>query len=319
MNGTPRSAIYFFCTDLNKDPVGPRVYDAIARRVPILDAGWELDGLPVGTWSGPGGDALTFVRTQEVLSHDYGRYLAPLCERLASADLAALVNWHQGGNAPPSVLTVHTTGDIPSGIFGPADPRAMRTLLLALEARRVAAGLDRFSVQTEGTHWSGIAYGRPPQLLAQYPVPLMDVEIGSYPNDWADPGAIQVLAEALLDPFGRWDDPIVSLLCGGGVHFEPGFFRAVLDDPDGHPFALSHILPNQWFAAPEYEGDSGVSRLRACAASITGGIRGIVYHDKLKGTYKEPLRRLAAELGVPVFSHKRLRRPDELAELRACA
>jgi len=43
--------------------------------------------------------------------------------------------------------------------------------------------------------------------------------------------------------------------------------------------------------------------------SVQGGIAGIVFHDKLKGAYKDQLRALEKKYDIPVFKHQLLRQP----------
>lgn len=61
----------------------------------------------------------------------------------------------------------------------------MRNLMLAIDENRKALGLDDFRVVTEATHWSGVHNDvGDPTLLNQYPVPMMDIEVGSEPESW---------------------------------------------------------------------------------------------------------------------------------------
>ena len=41
-------------------------------------------------------------------------------------------------------------------------------------------------------------------------------------------------------------------------------------------------------------------------------IDGIVIHDNLKSAYKNQIKKLAEELDVPTFKHKKLRNPKDL-------
>lgn len=305
-------AVYFFCADPALDPVAPRVFDAARARLPLEETDVAVDGLPVLRHTDGAGDVFDLVRLAGVLSHDYRRYLPVLREHFADAEFAGLVNWHEGAAAPPAILCAHTTGDVPSGRFGAADPQWTRNLLRAMEAARAAAGLEGWTVTTEATHWSGIPHGGTPEMMADYPVPLVDVELGSGPDDWGHAGAAAVLADALVRVFAAREDRLRSLLCVGGVHFDPAFAAAVLADDPGHPFAVTHILPNQWVVSGAYEDDTGLERLAAAAASIRGGVHAIAFHDNLKGAHKDRCRALAERLGIPAFKHQRLRRPAEL-------
>ncbi len=306
----PRRAVFFFCADPSRDPVASRVFDASVRLHDLRETGDAVDGHPVLAGRDAAGNELVYVRTADVLSHDYPRYLPLLNERFGDADLALVVNWHEGGNAPDGILMAHTTGDVASGTYGAAHPSLTTGVLRALEAARADAGLDGYRTVTEATHWSGVQHGHSPELLARYAVPVLDVEIGSSPASWADPAAVEVLARALPRVFAQAPAPCTSLLCVGGVHFEPSFRDAVLGDARPHAVAVSHILANQWLG--RYEGDAGVQALAACAASVAGGVGAVAFHDNLKGPVKAAVRALGEQLGVPVFVHRRLRQPEPL-------
>jgi D-tyrosyl-tRNA(Tyr) deacylase len=256
---------------------------------------------------------LYYVRTDEVISHNYARYLAPLNAYFADCTFAAVVNWHEGMNAPDAIFTVHTTGDVVSGIYGAAHPIYTRNMLRALDWQRQSAGLTTFTTMTEGTHWSGVPYGSSPEMITAYPVPLVDIEIGSNEASWSNSTAIEVVARALLDVFDATEDGrLRSLLCLGGVHLETAFSNPVLASSSDYPLAISHILPNQWIVAGEYETLEGLKKLEACLQSIVGGVHAIVYHDNLKGPYKAQARLLARELQIPCFKHQLLRNVQQL-------
>ncbi|HOX31771.1 MAG TPA: D-aminoacyl-tRNA deacylase [Spirochaetales bacterium] len=311
MGGLKR-AVYFFCADAI-DKVAGNVLEAARELFQLEDAGTAVDGWPVLKASHRSGEEFHFVRTAKVVSHDYPHYLPILCDLFGDFDIAGVVTWHGGQNAPPRVLTTHTTGDVASGNFGPADPARMRALVLALEKNRIESGLDGFRTLTEATHWSGMVYdGGPPELLPRYGVPLLDIEIGSEPESWADPVAGRAIARSLAGIFEHDGARVRNLLCAGGVHFEPAFVGAVLDRAGPVAFAVSHILANQWLISGGYDASTGLRKLESCVASIRGGIDGIVFHDNLKGPYKDSLRELGRKLGIPAFKHQALRDPGAI-------
>lgn len=306
----PKQAAYFFCADSSIDPVAGNVFRAAAELFQPELAGLTVDGWPVLQYS-IGGNLIYFVRTAKVLSDSYPDYLPLLNRCFAACDFAGLVTWHAGQNAPDGVLTVHTTGDVETGIFGPASPVYLRNLLTALEANRASAGLDEFRTTTEATHWSGVIYGGgDPQMIAEYPVPIVDIEIGSSLTRWSDRAAAAVIARSLTAVFAGDGRKLKNLLCAGGVHFEPAFAAAVLQTWGDCAFGVSHILANQWLVSGQYGEESGRAKLEACAASIRGGIDAIVFHDNLKGVYKDQLRALGQKYGIPVIKHQILRRPE---------
>ncbi|HVF74371.1 MAG TPA: D-aminoacyl-tRNA deacylase [Acidimicrobiales bacterium] len=298
-----RTAVYFFCRT-DADPVASRVLDVLVKLHAPAEVDVVVDGEPVLEHGDGAGNRFLFVRTDDVLSHDYPRYLPVLNEHFADADFAAVVNWHEGANAPDRVITVHSTGDVPTGYWSPADPGAMRNLMRAFDTERQAAGLDDFAVVTEATHWSGVPYGGTPDLIPQYAVPTYDIEIGSSPEAWGEAAAHEVVAHGLTQVFAADDQSAQTVLCAGGVHVETAWSTPVLDGA----YAVGHHLPNQWLVTGEYDQPSADDKLDACVASIRGGVQVIAVHDKLKATYKEPFRRLAERLGVPVVKHQALRR-----------
>jgi D-tyrosyl-tRNA(Tyr) deacylase len=307
-----RKALFLFCNDLGRDPVAARIYQKSTELFAMRETGGEVDGLPVVSWKDANGHEFIYVRTAEVVSHDYDHYLPILNEHFADCDFAGLVNWHAGEKAPDKVLTVHTTGDVVSGQYGRTEPAHIRSLLLAIEENRRLAGLNDFTTTTEATHWSGIPYGGSPARIPEFRVPLADIEIGSSPASWSNPTAVEVMARSLPRVFDGAGEQFRSLLCVGGVHLETAFTTAVFSTPTDHRLAISHILPNHWLAPGGYDGEVGAEKLRACVNSIVGGVDAIVFHDNLKSPFKSRLRQLSEELGVPLIKHQRLRTPQEL-------
>lgn len=308
----PLKAAFFFCSD-PMDPVAGRVFQASREIFSLEDTGIFVGELPVLKYADKEGNVFYYVRTEKVVSHDYARYLPTMNGHFRDCALAGIITWHGGENAPDGILTSHTTGDVDSGTFGPAAPWFMRNLLLSMERYRLEEELHDFRVVTEATHWSGMVYGGgDPKMIAQYPVPMLDIEIGSAPGTWTHKGAAQVLAKSMVSVFQGDGRKLRNLLCAGGVHFEPSFASAVFQKWNDSAFGISHILANQWLVTGRYEEPDGAARLEACVGTIKNGIEGIVFHDNLKGIYKDRLRKLAADLGVPVFKHQALRRPEDI-------
>lgn len=307
-----KNAVYFFCDD-PFDPVAGNVLAAVRKIFSPEETSLLVDGLPVLACSTPSGESFHFVRTLKVVSHDYSRYLPVMADHFSDCDLAGIITWHEGENAPDGILTIHTTGDVDSGVFGPADPECMRNLLLAMERARVEEGLADYRVITEATHWSGMVYGGgAPGMILQYPVPLLDIEIGSSPRCWGDERAARVLARSLLSVFRGDGRKVRNILCAGGVHFDPNFAAAAFVSWDDSAFGVSHILANQWLVAGRYDEEEGADKLARCVASIRGGVSAIAFHDNLKGPCKDRFRALGKRLGIPVVKHQALRSPEKI-------
>lgn len=308
----PRKAVFFFCVG-RIDPVAGKVFQASQEIFSLEGTDILVDDNPALKHTDGEGNVFYYVRTEKVVSHDYSRYLPIMRGSFRDCDLAGIITWHEGENAPDGILTAHTTGDVDSGIFGPADPESMRNLLLSMERDKIKEGLQDFRVVTEATHWSGMVYGGgDPGRVPQYPVPLLDIEIGSSPGSWSNEGAARVLAKSLPAVFQGDGRRVRNLLCAGGVHFEPAFANAVFQQWENSAFGISHILANQWLVTGKYEEPDCPARLEACVGTIRGGIEGIAFHDNLKGVYKDRFRKLAADLGIPVFKHQALRRPEDI-------
>lgn len=298
-----KKAVYFFCNDLQKDPVASIVYDSVKAYFDLKETKEIVDGYPVMEYRDADENVFHFVRLNEVLSHQYKEYLPVLKNSFSQYDFAGLINWHEGANAPDNILTVHSTGDVTTGYYGNIDPMYMTSLLKSIEKNRVANGLEDFKVLFEATHWSGILYDEAKKLI-DYPVPLVDIEIGSTSESWSNKEAANILAKSLVEVFDH-TIKAPTLLCVGGVHFENAYTEAALNEM--YPVNVGHILANQWVVSGEYCGDEGYVKFKKCVDSIQCKIDGIVFHDNLKGLYKELCRQLGEELGVPVFKHKKLR------------
>ncbi len=308
-----KKAVYFFCMNSEIDPVAERVFEALSQIYSFIETGTFIDGKPILKYLDNKNNELYFVRTAKVVCHDYRRYLPIMNKHFSDFDMAGLVTWHEGQNAPDAIFSVHTTGDVDSGYFGNANPLYMHNILLSLDKNRIEAGLEDFRTTTEATHWSGMIYnGGTPDMIPQFPVPLVDIEIGSTRDSWTNYKAAQVIAKALMNVFTDDNKKLKNLLCVGGVHFDPGFAGAVLKTWKDNVFGISHIVANQWLVTGQYEGEGGQAKLEGCIQSIQGGIFGIVFHDKLKGVYKEQVRMLGKKYNVPVFKHQLLRRPGDI-------
>lgn len=309
-----KKGVFFFCINPNIDPVAGNVLDAASGMYRMAETNIIIDDYPVLKYTDENENEFYFVKTNKVVCHDYRRYLPIMNSYFSDFDMAGLVTWHDGLNAPDRILSVHTTGDVDSGHFGNADPVYMHNLLLSLEKNRIAAGLEDFRITTEGTHWSGMIYdGGTPDMILQFPVPIVDIEIGSTSYCWSDCSAAKVIAHALTDVFNSSGKSLKNLLCVGGVHFEAAFAGAVLQTWGDNAFGISHIIPNHWLITGQYEGEDGITKLENCIKSIRGGIAGIAFHDNLKGVYKEQLRIIGRNYSIPVFKHQLLRRPLDIS------
>jgi D-tyrosyl-tRNA(Tyr) deacylase len=306
-----KKAVYFFCIDENTDPVAPRVFNYIQKTQKLSETGVIIDGFPVLELVNT--HKFHFVRTKKLINPHYAEYLPILEAYFQDYDLAGFVNWHEGANAPDKILTAHSIGDVPSGFFGKTSPGYYKNLITSLERQRVKHGLDGFRVMTEATHWSGIPYGQAPGLIGQYRVPAYDIEIGSTPESWNDDRAAVVLACALWDEgVFKEETALKAILCVGGIHFEESFLDIMLNE--ACPIGIGHILANHWIM-DHYLDERGLEKLEACIESIAGGIKGIIFHDNLKGIYKQQCKSVAEKYHLYAGKHRILKAPEELFNL----
>lgn len=304
-------AVYFICNNHNWGHVSYTVWDILQEEGYFQEkADFDFCGGPVYRCS-DGEHEYYFVGTEIALCLDYPRYLPEMQKFFADFDVSGMVTWHEGGNAPDHVLTVHSLGDMASGCFGRAKPRLMRNLIRAYDKNRIELGLDNYQVVTEATHWSGVHDGHgDPTLLIQFPVPMMDIEVGSDPVCWNDETACRALARTLTHVFDDDRAVVHNILCVGGVHFEPNFAEASHRMWGSEAYGVTHILANQWLVAGLYEEEDGFTRACQAVEAIEGGVEAIFFHDKMKGCYKDLVRKLGAHYHIPIYKHQRLRNPE---------
>ncbi|WP_313340151.1 D-aminoacyl-tRNA deacylase [Sedimentibacter sp.] len=312
-----KKAVYYICNEEKRQGlVSSMVWEILSEKGMFAPADITFDGRKVMMHKDARENIYYFVPTEVPVCWDYTKYLPEMNKYFDDCDMAGMVTWHEGGSAPPKVLTVHSIGDVNSGVYGPINPEYMRNLLLALERNRIELKLDEYKTVTEATHWSGTAVtGSSPQLILQYPVPMVDIEVGSVEESWTDCTACTALANALTEVFNGDGKNIHNVLCVGGVHFDPNFADAVFAEWDGEAFGISHIIANQWLVSGEYEGEQGLDFAANAAEAIKGGIEIIAFHDKMKGCYKDLVRSLGEKYNVPILKHQRLRNPKDIESL----
>lgn len=300
--------VYFFCINNAIDPVAKNVLNYLMEHYTLVETDMVCDDHKVLSYENE--NYLFYcVQMDDVLSHNYQKYLPVMNKYFFDCVLAGVVNWHAGENAPSNILTVHSTGDVPSGIFATSNPTQVKCLFQSIERNRKKFELSNYCTMVEATHWSGIPYSQKPELIAEFNVSVYDIEIGSEKESWEDEAAIQVLAESLFD-LNLSGIEFQAIIGVGGKHFEPCFSELLSNEK--LQISVGHILPNQWIANESYDGEKGKQKLRDCIASIQGKVTAIVFHDNLKGSYKQLCRDIANEYGIPCFKHKILRDTEQL-------
>lgn len=308
-------AVYYICVNRSWGHVAPIVWDCLEKEGRFeKEADFTFNGMKVYYMTDENNNELWFVPTETAICLDYNRYLPEMNRYFGDFDMSAMVTWHEGAHSPERVLTVHSLGDMNSGTYGYIKPKYMHNLLRAYKKEKDRLALDDFTVCTEATHWSGAhSEEADPTLLLGYRVPMVDIEVGSEEDSWTNEAACLALARTLPHVFDDDGRRLHNILCVGGVHFEPTYAEAAFADwGENECFGISHILANQWLVSGEYENEDGFERACTCVEAIEGGIEAIAFHDKLKGCYKDLVRRLGEHYNVPVFKHQRLRKPEEL-------
>jgi D-tyrosyl-tRNA(Tyr) deacylase len=143
----------------------------------------------------------------------------------------------------------------------------------------------------------------------KYDVPIYDIEIGSTLESWNNETAIKILSGSLFHVFDE-SAQSKTLLCVGGAHFEASYSNILMENN----ISIGHILANQWIVE-NYSGETGLEKIDKCIKSIDGGVNGIIFHDNLKGEYKQQCRTAAENHNVYCGKHKILKTPDELIKV----
>jgi D-tyrosyl-tRNA(Tyr) deacylase len=309
-----KKAIYYICNNPSWGHVALHVWNILEEEGYLSEpTGIIFDGGEVMKYTDKKNNEFYFAPTETAICLDYPRYLPDMNRYFADFDISGMVTWHEGASAPDNVLTVHSLGDVNSGVYGPAKPKYMRNLLLAMDRNRQELGLDDYSVVTEATHWSGAHEDESdPSLLLEYPVAMMDIEVGSDESSWSNLTACLALARSLTQIFDDDGNKVHNILCVGGIHFDPNFRGAVFTDWDKEAFGVTHIIANQWLVAGEYENGEGLRKIIDCISAIDGEIEAIAFHDKMKACYKDLVRKLGEEYQIPIYKHQRLRKPQGL-------
>ena len=309
-----KKAVYYICNEKKGEGlVSSIVWDILKEKDSVVPSGLSFEGKEVLMSRDERDNEYFFVPTKVPVCWNYPEYLPEMNDKFSACDFAGQVTWHEGASAPPKILTVHSIGDVETGIYGPASPVCMRNLLHSIENMRIKLGLDEYQTVTEATHWSGThVSGSSPDLILKYPVPMVDIEVGSEEESWSDKTACRALADSLMHVFDSDGKRVHNLLCVGGVHFNPSFAQAVFTEWGNDAFGVSHIIANQWLVSGGYENEKGPAMAAAAAEAVEGGIEAIAFHDKLKGCYKDLVRALGEKYNVPVLKHQKLRNPADL-------
>ena len=153
--------------------------------------------------------------------------------RELGVDYFVVASRHWARSGQPS-LTAHATGNYGKAIFGGrtrelqmVPPDALRNVYLAM-LKNPPAG---FQVSLEATHHSP----------TQFDVPIFFAEVGSGEPQWADLGACEYLADAILEGIASTERAPAAIGFGGG-HYCPKFSVMEREHAFGH-IAAKYALP----------------------------------------------------------------------------
>ncbi len=170
--------------------------------------------------------------------------LTDAADAFSDPDLLVFASRHAGDT--DALLTAHFTGNFGPAAYGglanelaDACPNALSRLVSAFD-RRAPAGYD---VGIECTHHGPSSVG----------VPSLFAELGSGPEQWADPDAALAVAQAILDLHGTAPHADRQLVGFGGGHYAPRFERIVRETP----WCVGHVAAD-W--SLEAMGDPAESR-----------------------------------------------------------
>lgn len=304
-----KKAAFFLCVDPDIDYVSPNVLSFLKEKK-LEELNLTVDGMRVLRETDNRGNFFDYVQTKEILFCKFKEYLPQLKQDFTDYDFIGVVNWHAGDNAPDCIITAHSTGDVTSGIFNPTNPVHLKNLLCAMENNRKKEALDSYRVMVEATHWGGVVYGQPKELLKEFQVPMYDIELGSTHIGYSSKTAAKVIAESLNQVFENFSDEAVALLYFGGVHFEQDCTNMMTDPTI--PASFAHILPNYWISNDGYVDAAGFEKLEEAIESTVGEVRGIIFNDNLKGRYKQTCKAFAQDRNLLIGKHRVLRDKEQL-------
>ena len=71
-----KKVAYFFCADLNKDPVAPRIFKALEDNFDLSETSIFVDDYPVVEYQASNANIFHFVRIKNILSYNFNKYNA---------------------------------------------------------------------------------------------------------------------------------------------------------------------------------------------------------------------------------------------------
>jgi len=160
-----------------------------------------------------------------------------------SADVVVVLSRHSASSGRPSLTTHHTgnpTGRTLGGdpyTLAVAAPPVSRMLLSLFREEAEARGLiEKYSVTLEATHHGPTSPSKP----------IVFIEVGSTPEEWRDPKALDAMATAVARFLEAGGVPECRIAAGFGEQHYPVKFTRIHLEGD---YCMGHIIPR--YALPD--------------------------------------------------------------------
>ncbi len=203
-------------------------------------------------------------------------------------DYAIFASKHVSESGEPA-FTVHTTGltheyahhETAQPLLAWAYPQKMKSALMHLLQNREKLGLGNYKVSYEATHHSPVSL----------PYPVVFVEIGSREENWQDPTAGKLAADAIMAAASTdiTDEGAVGF---GGGHYAPKQTRVTTETG----VAVGHTIAKYALEAFDEK------LFRAALEKTRGGCRKVVIDWKgVRGEVRRGLEEASSTWGVEVI------------------
>lgn len=274
----PRLALVYSTSD----PAGSGAAGELAEIV-----GWERAECPLAVECRllRTGELLAGYNTEQVRFEFLDKTPDPM------ADAVVVLSRHASTSGRPTLTTHHTGNPTAEASLGGEPEKlawsapALSKLLLRLyaEEARERGLLDRYEVSLEATHHGPTSNRKP----------LVFIEIGSTPREWADPDARRAMASAVARALGAELPECVPAAGYGGTHYPARFTRLHLESE----YCMGHIIPKYAFAkgVPDHVIAQAVEKTWPSTASV-----GLVEKKSLRSAERRRVESILAGMGVPV-------------------
>ncbi len=260
-----------------QDPAGVNIKNRLVEDFHFQPSEETLHGLPIYQL---GAVKLVGVQSHIIEAEDLAEVFKPEYAIFASKHVS---------ESGEQAFTTHTPGltheyanhEIPQPLLGWAYPQKMKAALLHLTQNRERYDLDGYKVSFEATHHGPV----------NLPFPVTFVEIGSREENWQDPVAGRLAAEAILSATSSeiTDEGAVGF---GGGHYAPKHTQITLEEK----IAVGHTIPK--YALPEFDE----KLFEAAVEKTMGGCKKVVIDWKgVRGEIRRSVEAAASTRGLEVI------------------